>query len=155
MPKATIQYPLDHGFRAEQFGGPGDFETAGTGYLARVLQDAEALVRTNIGNLEYDAVTDDQSLAWLRLRRAEECAVRAELWSRRAAFIDGSSAQAMDKAAWQERREYLRSADAAAAECAHWLDAFLAGAESPADAAVVGLSGTVVVSGPWPRTANA
>lgn len=77
--------------------------------------------------------------------------MRAELWTRRAAFIDSSSVQGLDAAAWQERREYQRQADAAAAECAHWIDAFLAGAESPADAPVVGLSGTVVVSGPWPQ----
>lgn len=152
MPKATILKLLDAGFRAEQFGTPPDFDTAGTGYLARVLEDSEALVRSNVGNLAYDSVQPD-SAQIIRLRRAEECAARAELWARRAAFIDGSSVQAMDKAAWQERREYLRHADAAAAECAAWLDAFLAGGESPGEAAVTGLSVGVAVSGPWPQAA--
>lgn len=154
MPKASIQHALDYGFRAEQFGTPDDFPTASTGYLARVLADAEQLVRANVGNAAYDAVIDTGSLAWTRLRRAEECAMRAELWARRAAFIDASSLQAMDKAAWQERRQYERQASAAAAECSHWLDAFLSGAEDPADTPVVGLSGTVVVSGPWPQAAQ-
>lgn len=150
MPKATIQFLLDSGFRAEQFGMPADFVTASSGYLARVLHDAESLVRANVGNLAYDTTPAD-SVQNLRLRRAEECAARAELWTRRAAFIDGSSVQGMDSAAWQERREYLRHADNAAAECATWLDAFLAGGETPAEAAVSDLSSGVVVSGPWAR----
>lgn len=149
MPKATIQYLLDAGFRKEQFGAPSDFDQESTGYLARVLEGAESVIRSNVGSAAYDAVTDEESVAWHRLRRAEECAARAELWSRRAAFIDGSSVQAMDKAAWQERKEYQRSADVAAAECASWLDAYLAGAETPEEVSVPGLSGAVVVSGPW------
>lgn len=148
MPKATIQYLTDAGFRPEQFGTPPDFDTAGTGYLARVLGGAEDVVRTAVGNAAYDAVVAN-SIDETRLRAAEECAAKAELWSRRAAFIDGSSAQAYDKAAWAERKQYLAQAADAQACAAYWIDEFLAGGDAPEDRAVTGLSVGIVTSGPF------
>jgi hypothetical protein len=153
MPKASIQYLIDSGFRAEQFGQGTPFD-ADSEYLLRVLAEAEALVRVNVGNAAYDAVTDAASLAYLRLRKAEQEAAKSELWGRRAAFLDGSAVSAMDKAAYQERTQYLRAADAAAATCSAWIDEFLAGGDSPGEAALTGLSVGTVVSGPWPQVAT-
>lgn len=152
MPQATIQYLTDAGFRAAQFGDAADFLTAATGYLARVLADAEALVRSNVGDAVYDAVAA-YSLAETRLRRAEEFAAKAELWTRRAAFIDASSVQAMDAAAYLERREYLRAASDAQAQASYWIDEFLAGGDSPGERAITGFAGSTVVTGPWSQTA--
>lgn len=148
MSKASIQFLIDSGFRAEQFGAAEPFDAASP-YLKRVLANAEEMVRVNVGNAAYDAVTDTSSVAWLRLRKAEEEAAKSELWSRRAAAFDASSSQAGDKANYQERQEYRRAADAAAALSTAWIDAFLAGGDAPGDGAVVGLSIGTVTSGPW------
>lgn len=153
MSKATIQYLIDSGFRAEQFGQDTAFADADP-YLQRVLDDAEGLVRINIGNDAYDATTDEESLQYRRLVRAEEEASKAELWSRRAAFIDGSAAQAMDKSVYQERAEYRRAASAAQAAASAWIDAFLAGGEGPGEASMTGLSVGTVVSGPYAQVAS-
>lgn len=151
MPKATIQYLTDAGFRGEQFGDAPDFATATAGYLARVLADAAAMVRSNVGASAYDAVVAE-SIDETRLRRAEEQAAKAELWTRRAAFIDGSSVQAMDRAAYLERREYLRAASDAQALASYWIDEFLAGGDSPGERAITGMSSGTVTTGPWAQT---
>lgn len=151
MPKATIQHLQDAGFRGEQFGNPPDFDVPSTGYLARVLADAEGVLRASVGAAAYDAVVGG-SVDETRLRRAEECVAKATLWARRAAFIDGSSAQSLDQAAYQERREYLRAA-ADQKTCAdYWTDEFLSGGDTPAERAITGLSGATVISGPWSQT---
>lgn len=149
MPKATVQQLIDAGFRSEQFGTPDDFAAA-DGYLARVIAEASGIVRLNVGGGLYDDTLDQQAASWLRLQRAELCAAKAELWTRRAAFIDSNASQGLDPAAAHlNRREYLLHAKDAQACAAYWIDVFLSGGEGPGEAPVTDSAGSVVVSGPF------
>lgn len=87
MPKATINDLKDFGFRAEQFGTPGDFETATTGYLARLLADVEAFVSDQVGASAYTAAS---GITLVNIKNAEKYFAAAELYRRREAFKDSN-----------------------------------------------------------------
>jgi hypothetical protein len=153
MPKATIQDVTDAGFRAEQFGTPADWATPATGYVARVLADAAVWVTDRVGATAYAAATAEaQPAQFLRLKRAELCAAKAELWRRRAAFLDANAFRALEgnPSAAAERTSYLAHAQAAEECMLNNLDLFLTGG----DATALGSGASIghVESGPF-RTA--
>lgn len=113
--KVTVQDIEDAGFAPAQFGSPLDWSVDGTGYLARVIARASLWAHGAFG-LAYDAVPEN-SPAFEHLRAAELCWVRAELWRRRAAFIDSNAVSAMDNLVHADRREFEAQA-ARAWECA-------------------------------------
>lgn len=144
MAKAVIQDVVDIGFRAEQFGTPADFAAPG-GYVERVLDDAATWAEGEVGAAAYAAAT---GLGALRLKKAELCFVRAELWSRRAGFIDSNSQQALENGAYLNRREYEEQA-AKARECmAYWIEEFLT--DGRADEVGSALTAGVVETGRLP-----
>lgn len=114
MAKVTIQDVTDAGFRAEQFGTPSDFATQATGYIARIIVDAAIWVTAQVGSSVYAAATSG-SIDELRLKRAELCYVKAELWRRRAAFLDANAFSALEgnPSASAERSSYLKHASEA------------------------------------------
>ena len=151
MPKVTVQDVKDAGFRKEQFGTPEDWETADTGYVARVIADAATTVTDRVGQAAYDAATGAQAL---RLKRAELCWVKHELWNRRAAFLDANAVRALEgnPSAASERKSYLEHA-AAALECAlNNTDQFI----SNGDAAALGSGASFghVETGPYRVTTS-
>ena len=151
MPKVTIQDVTDAGFKAAQSGTPADFLTPSTGYLARVIDEAAVWVADRVGADAYAAALAGTA-QFQRLKRAELCWVKAELWSRRAAFLDANAFTALEgnPSAAAERRSYLEHA-VTAQECAlNNVDLFLTGG----DAAAPGSGATIghVESGPY-RTA--
>lgn len=133
MAKVAIQDVLDAGFRKEQFGTPADFETASTGYLARVIADAEVWSRSAVGDSAYDAATGG-SPGEFRLKRAELCFVKAELWRRRAAFLDSNAQSALEggNGTYLERREFKVHAEQADICAQYWLTQFLTGGTAAA-----------------------
>lgn len=149
MPKATIQDVTDAGFRAEQFGTPADWPTAGTGYVARVLADAATWVADRVGQDAYDAATSGAQA--LRLKRAELCWTKAELWRRRAAFLDANAFRALEgnPSAAAERTSYLKHAEEAETCALNNVDLFQSGGDSAAlgSGAAVGY----VETGPFAR----
>lgn len=90
MPKATIQELQDFGFKPQQFGNPPDFATAGTGYLARVLNDVGVFVRDQVGGAAYDAQVAGTP-AEMYTRLAEKYFAAAELTTRRETFKDSDA----------------------------------------------------------------
>lgn len=154
MAKVTIQMVTDAGFRAEQFGTPADYTTEATGYLARVIADASAYVQGEVGAAAYDAVADG-TVDELRLRRAELAMVKAELWRRRAAFLDSnanSSLEGVSNGIYLERREFLKHADEAEAMAATWLGQFRSGGLAPAVGSGAAMGHTE--TGPFRSEAN-
>ena len=148
MPKVTIQDVTDAGFKAAQFGTPADFLTPTTGYLARAIAEAAIWMAGRVGQAAYDATLAGTAQVQ-RLKRAELCWVKAELWTRRAAFLDANAFTALEgnPSAAAERRSYLEHA-ATALECAlNNVDLFLTGG----DAAAPGSGATIghVESGPY------
>lgn len=152
MPKITISDITDSGFRAEQFPPAPDFLAATAGYLARVIALAEATARTRVGSTAYDGATVTSSVAYYRLHRAELNLAKAELWRRRAAFVDGNAAHSSDQSEYLNRREYL----AHARECDELADAaiaeFIAGGDGPATGLMADFSLGVVESGRFTAT---
>lgn len=148
MPKVVIQDVTDAGFRAEQFGTPADWATAGAGYVARVIADAETFVADRVGTAAYAAATGAQLL---RLKRAELCWVKHELWTRRAAFLDANAFSALEgnPSASTERKSYLEHASASMDCVLNNLDLF----QSGGDATALGSGASVgfVESGQFPR----
>ena len=149
MPKATIQNVIDAGFRTAQFGTPADWSVAGSGYLARVLADAATTVEDRVGSAAYAAATSGAQ--FLRLARAELCWTKAELWRRRAAFLDSNAFTAKEgnPSAAAERASYLKHAEAAEACYLSNIDLF----ETGGDATALGSGASLgyVESGPFPR----
>jgi len=132
MPKVTIQDVTDAGFNAKQFGTAPDWATAVTGYVARVIAEAAVIVEDRVGSAAYAAATsEDQPAQFQRLRRAELCAVKAELWRRRAAFLDGNAFSALEgnPSASSERRSYLQHAEDAEGCMLSNIDLFLSGGD--------------------------
>lgn len=150
MPKVTIQDVTDAGFRAEQFGTPADWATANAGYVARVIADAATTVEARVGATAY-AAAGSSGAGFLRLKRAELCWVKAELWRRRAAFLDSNAFTAKEgnPSAAAERTSYLKHADAADDCYLHNIDLFTT--EGDATALGSGASIGYVESGPYPR----
>lgn len=120
MPKVDLQYIQDSGFRAEQFGTPDAWDL----YVKRLTADAEAWVRSRVGASVY---ASPDAFVSRCLVEAERCWCRAELWRRRAAFLDSNAFTAMGPSAAAERRTYHDQA-AAAQTCAEdWVASALAG----------------------------
>lgn len=111
MAKVTVQDVTDAGFRPEQFGTPSDFADATTGYVARIIVDAAIWVQAQVGASVYTAAAGG-SIDELRLKRAELCYVKAELWRRRAAFLDSNAQSSLEggSGVYLERREFLQHA---------------------------------------------
>jgi hypothetical protein len=152
MPKITISDITDSGFRAEQFPPAADFLTPATGYLARVITLTEATARTRVGNTAYDATTVTSSVAYYRLHRAELNLAKAELWRRRAAFVDGNASHASEQSPERNRAEYFKHAS----ECDALADAaiaeFIADGDGPATGLMADFSLGVVESGRFTAT---
>lgn len=132
MPKVTIQDVTDAGFNAKQFGTPADWAATGTGYVARVITEAAVLVEDRVGAAAYAAATkESQPAQFQRLRRAELCAVKAELWRRRAAFLDANAFSALEgnPSASTERKSYLQHAEDAEGCMLSNIDLFLSGGD--------------------------
>lgn len=154
MPKVTIQDVTDAGFRAEQFGTPADWSTAtppALSYLARVIADAETFVSDRVGASAYAAATGAQAL---RLKRAELCWVKHELWGRRAAFLDANAFSALEgnPSASAERKSYLEHANAAMDCVLNNLDLF----QTEGDAAALGSGASIgyVETGPFATSSS-
>jgi hypothetical protein len=147
MAKVTIQQIEDAGFRAAQFGTPPDWSTAGTGYLARVIAAAEAWLVAEVGAETY-AVT--AGFIGHALAQAELCWGKAELWKRRAAFLDANAQSSLDQRSYLERREYLAHGDAAMQCALDWLASARAGTNTAAGG---GYALAYIESGPFPEAA--
>lgn len=126
--KVSIQDIIDAGFRAEQFGTPVDWATADTGYLARLIGRASLWAQGRMGAEAYSAVSAATPL-FERVRAAELCWVSAQLWKRRAGFIDSNAVSAMENLAYLDRREFEAQATRAF-ECAEENIALAAGGET-------------------------
>ena len=151
MPKVTIQDVTDAGFRAEQFGTPADWSTAtapALSYVDRIIADAAVFIEDKVGATAYAAATGAQAL---RLKRAELCWVKAELWRRRAAFLDSNAFSSLEgnPSAASERTSYLKHASDADDCVLHQLDLFQSGGDSTALGS--GASVGFVESGQFPR----
>jgi hypothetical protein len=154
MPKVTIQDVTDAGFKPAQFGTPTDWATVETGYVARLIAEAATMVGDRVGATAYAAATAaDQPAQFQRLRRAELCYVSAELWRRRAAFLDANAFSALEgnPSASTERKSYLQHAQEAEACLLSNIDLFQSGGDSAAlgSGARIG----VVETGPFRTTA--
>lgn len=124
MGKVTIAQVTDDGFRAEQFGTPSDWATASTGYLARLIADAALWVARKIDSATYAAASGSLLYA---LRMAELCYCRAQLWKRRAAFLDSNAFTALEQGAAPERKQYLEQSEQAMQCALDWLASAEAG----------------------------
>ncbi|MBB5885470.1 hypothetical protein DYQ93_11425 [Xanthomonas sp. LMG 8992] len=118
--KVSKQDIADAGFRAEQFGTPkgtgeSSWDGAG-GYLERIIARAEAWARGRLGSVAYDAAPLDTPRGE-RLRSAELCWVSAQLWKRRAAYLDSNAVSSRESMIYLDRREYESQATRAF-ECA-------------------------------------
>lgn len=124
MGKAAAQNLTDAGFRAEQFGTPADFAA----YVGAILADASTWASAAVGTTTYANAT---GLAELNLKRAEIAFAKAELWRRRAAFIDANAESSLETAnvAYLNRREYLAHATAADDEAQRYIDLVLSGGD--------------------------
>lgn len=140
--KATIVDVTDAGFRAAQFGTPADWDTADTGYLARLLKRVEAWSRGEFGD-GYDDVPVT-SATHERLRAAELCKVSHELWKRRAGFIDSNAVSSREGLAYLDRREFEEQA-ARSLVCAETNMALAKGERTPGSAVAL----THVTTGPF------
>lgn len=148
--KVTLQDITDAGFRAEQFGTPADWDTPGSGYLARLMARAELWARGRFGSGAYDQLSE-ASPEHEALRAAEGCFVAHHLWKRRAAFIDSNAVSSREDTTYLNRREFEAQA-ARALECAESSMAIAIGGPHAAPGHAVVL--TAAVSGPflpgWP-----
>lgn len=147
MPVAIIT-PLDltdAGFRAEQFGTPADW-AANDGYLHRLIDRAEQWARGQLG-AAYDTI---QALPGTpqheRLRAAELCWASAELWNRRARFIDSNAVSSLERLVYLDRREFEAQSDRAM-ECARNAIAAIKGEGAWGTAAAV----SIIETGPYGR----
>lgn len=152
MPKITINDLTDAGFRAEQFPPAADFLTPTTGYLARVIALAEATAKTRVGSAIYDATIEATNVAYYRLHRAELYLAKAELWRRRAAFVDGNASHASEQSPERNRAEYFKHARECEALADAAISEFIAGGDGPATGLMADFSLGVVESGRFTAT---
>lgn len=145
--KVTQQDIEDAGFRPAQFGTPDDWETADTGYIARLLKRAEVWARGRFGEAAYAALVAE-TVVYERVRSAELCWVSAQLWKRRAGFIDSNAASSMESLAYLDRREFEAQATRSF-ECADENMALAIGGEDASPGYGAGLTG--VETGPFAR----
>jgi hypothetical protein len=151
--KVSIQDIRDAGFRPEQFGSPLGSEADGWdtpgGYLERLITRAEAWARGRYG-AGYDAVPAG-SPTEEHLRAAELCWSSAQLWRRRAAYIDSNAASALENLIYRDRLAFEEQA-ANAMQCADEAMALAIDPTTPAGTAAVLVS---AISGPWGRGGRA
>ncbi len=128
MPKVTVQEVKDAGFRAEQFGTPASFDL----YLETIIADAGTWSSDQVGAAVYAATTSGIGL--LRLRRAELCFVKAQLWRNRMAFLDGNAQSSLEgnASAANERKTYEQHAADADLCADYWLLQFTTNGNAPA-----------------------
>lgn len=112
VPKATIQALLDEGFTADGFGSPADFQTADTGYLARVLALAGAWCAQRVGQTNYDAAASPD-YAFQQMARAETLYASVVLWQRRIKFMDGAATAGLQADQYKVIQYLQKQADAA------------------------------------------
>lgn len=143
--KVTIANLKDCGFRKEQFGRSAD--AAGfDALLTEIVGEAGRWAEARIGASVYAAATT--GVTFDRLKLAEQYKASAELWRRRAAYIDGNATTGLEAAQYAERRQYFADAKS----CDELADAWLAVAvsDNPADvpgsALAVGLTETGLFS---------
>ena len=110
MAKATVQRLKDEGWRADQFGGALDVP-AFDAYLQAAIDEAGRWAAAKCG-AAYAGI-DSPSYAFDCLARAETCAASAQLWKRRAAFIDSGASSDRQNPLYLERREYLAHGETA------------------------------------------
>lgn len=145
--KVTRQDIEDSGFRREQFGTPSDWDTATSGYLARLMARAEIWAQGRFGLAAYAAVPSS-SVTEERIRSAELCWISGHLWKRRAAFIDSNAVSSMEGLAYLDRREFDAQATRAF-ECAEENMVLAIGGEETISGAGASLVG--IESGPFAR----
>lgn len=107
MPKATPSQISRLGFAPAQFGAPDDWLAAG-GYVAEILDSVAEFVRDEVGGTAYDGAA---GLLLQRITEAEKAFCAAELWRRRAAFLDASANLGNSDSAFLAVREYYSNAD--------------------------------------------
>lgn len=144
--KATILDITDAGFRQAQFGTPDDRENDSwaepDGYLDRLLARASAWAIGRFGARYVDVVVPMPEFE--QLRSAELCWVSAQLWKRRAGFVDSNAVASRDDMNYLNRREYEAQADRAM-ECAEAHMCLALGDRTQGSAVAM----THVVSGPF------
>ena len=116
MAKATVQDIERIGFSSTQFGSPADWSTE-SGYLDALLDGVALEVREAVGAGTYDGAGVG-SFTEYRITEAEKYLASAELWRRRAVFIERASITGQrDDTVGEQERCYR---NAAAAEDAAW-----------------------------------
>lgn len=118
MPKATEANVIDLGFAAQQFGGPAEFATPGSGYVALILADVALEVEAEVGSSTYTDAnasgTVEQKLAFKRIKNAEMYLTAAQLWRRieqferqnKVAGREGDGAETISSRALRNAEEY-------------------------------------------------
>ncbi|MGN6235001.1 hypothetical protein [Dyella sp.] len=119
-PKASVDDLKDEGFTASQFGSPTDFDTAATGYLAKVLKSAGLWVEQKLGAPTYAALVDS-TYAWDCARQAEVGYASAELYRRRYTFVESNASSALAKDQAMVLTELRRRAAEALDNAKYWL----------------------------------
>lgn len=141
MAKAAAADLIAMGFAAAQFGKPPDF-AAGGGYLEDVIDGAAAEVIEAVGQTVYDAAS---GVVLARLAKAEKYLAAAELWTRRAAFLDADqSISRDDNAIAAQQASFLKLAERATTQ-AEWSLTQVSGVSMDG-----GFGQDVVESGPFP-----
>jgi hypothetical protein len=150
-PKASVQDMKDEGFTASQFGSPADFDTATTGYLAKVLKSAGLWVEQKMGVATYAALPVG-SYAEDCARQAEVGYATAELYRRRYTFVESNASSALAKDQAMVLTELRRRAAEALQTALYWLGEGMR-ASGVDDGAVYdgsGLASGVVETGRYP-----
>lgn len=113
--KAAISDITDFGFQPQQFGDPDNWDTADTGYVARVLKDVAREVRVAVGAARYDAAADDgsdaQQLDFTNIKRAEVYLAAAVLYRRLEAWNSGNTRVGRDGETEAPNARVLNNAD--------------------------------------------
>lgn len=154
-PKASVQDLKDEGFNASQFGSPADFDTATTGYLAKVLKSAGLWVEQKMGVATYASLPAG-SYAEDCARQAEVGYATAELYHRRYTFVESNASSALAKDQAMVLTELRRRAAEALQTALYWLGEGMR-ASGVDDGAVYdgsGLASGVVETGRYPSLAG-
>jgi hypothetical protein len=152
-PKASIADLQDEGFTATQFGGPADFATPATGYLARVLKSASLWVEQKCGPVVYAAMPTG-SYAEDSARQAEVQYASMVLFRRRYAYYESNAVSGNNKDEAMVLAELRRKEDGALQSALYWLGEALRASDVD-DSNLYdgsGLSAGVVETGRYPLT---
>lgn len=110
MSIAQIADVTAYGFRDEQFGTPGDWSDSG-GYIDTILEDAKSWARPAVGSSVYDTAESAGSGSnWQAIRQAEKYFTVAELYRRRAAWVDSAAFSSENEAQTALIEQYEKSA---------------------------------------------